>query len=163
MCIKVEDTFLQILRGLFRLCLITKKTTAWIKTVVLVKKNGFETVVPFQIDHNQKNKIWFKHSSDSGIKVTYCFTNKKYQNNTTIQSQLDNGDLKLKFGDQSLIHYRYEMKLPPEGVDKLYQKSGYITPLFLPKEILLPEFNHPTIITITVFGDPGLEPESMIE
>ena len=46
---------------------------------------------------------------------------------------LDNGDLKLKFGDQSLIHYRYEMKLPPEGVDKLYQKSGYIHPIISSK------------------------------
>ena len=68
-----------------------------------------------------------------------------------------------KFGDKSLIHYRYECEITPARVDKLYQKSGYIHPIISSKEILLPEFNHLTIITITVFGDPGPGPESMIE
>jgi hypothetical protein len=31
------------------------------------------------------------------------------------------------------LHYRYEIKSPPEGVDKLYQKSGYIHPVISPK------------------------------
>ena len=44
-----------------------------------------------------------------------------------------NGVLKFDYNGQSLIGYRYKMKLPPIGVDKLYQKSGYIHPVISPK------------------------------
>jgi hypothetical protein len=90
--------------------------------------------VAYQVDLNEDNKIWFKHSSESEVKTTYCFTNKKVTINAPLfQSKKEDGDLKLKFGEQSLIHYRYEMKLPPEGINQLYQKSGYIHPVISPK------------------------------
>lgn len=125
LCIKVEDDISSDFERPVSIVLDNQKNYCWDKDIVLVKKNGIETeVVPFQIDHNQKNKIWFKHTNEPGVKTTYCFTyNKNLKNASLFNYILDNGDLKLKFGDQSLIHYRYEMKLPPEGVDKLYQKS----------------------------------------
>ena len=134
-CIKVEDDISSDFERPVSIVLDNQKNYCWDKDIVLVKKNGIETeVVPFQIDHNQKNKIWFKHTNEPGVKTTYCFTYKKNQKNPPLFNYiLDNGDLKLKFGDQSLINYRYEMKLPPEGVDKLYQKSGYIHPIISSK------------------------------
>ncbi|MEC8402635.1 MAG: PmoA family protein [Bacteroidota bacterium] len=135
LCIKVEDDISSDFERPVSIVLDNQKNYCWDKDIVLVKKNGIETeVVPFQIDHNQKNKIWFKHTNEPGVKTTYCFTYKKNLKNVPLFNYiLDNGDLKLKFGDQSLIHYRYEMKLPPEGVDKLYQKSGYIHPIISSK------------------------------
>ena len=135
LCIKVEDDISSDFERPVSIVLDNQKNYCWDKDIVLVKKNGIETeVVPFQIDHNQKNKIWFKHTNEPGVKTTYCFTYKKNLKNAPLFNYiLDNGDLKLKFGDQSLIHYRYEMKLPPEGVDKLYQKSGYIHPIISSK------------------------------
>ena len=135
LCIKVEDDISSDFERPVSIVLDNQKKYCWDKDIVLVKKNGIETeVVPFQIDHNQKNKIWFKHTNEPGGKTTYCFTYKKNLKNAPLFNYiLDNGDLKLKFGDQSLIHYRYEMKLPPEGVDKLYQKSGNIHPIISSK------------------------------
>ena len=103
--------------------------------MVLIKKSGTQMEpVAYQVDPNEDNKIWFKHSSESEVKTTYCFTNKKETINAPLfQSKKEDGDLKLKFGEQSLIHYRYEMKLPPEGINQLYQKSGYIHPVISPK------------------------------
>ena len=135
LCMTVEDTVSIEAERPVSIVLDKEKKDCLGQNIVLLKRYGTETeVVPYQIDPNQENKIWFKHSSDSGIKITYCFTNKKYQNNTTLfNHKKEKGDLKLKFGDQSLIHYRYEMKLPPEGVDRLYQKSGYIHPIISSK------------------------------
>ena len=135
LCIKVKDDISSDFERPVSIVLDNQKNYCWDKDIVLVKKNGIETeVVPFQIDHNQKNKIWFKHTNEPGVKTTYCFTYKKNLKNAPLFNYiLDNGDLKLKFRDQSLIHYRYEMKLPPEGVDKLYQKSGYIHPIISSK------------------------------
>ena len=135
LCIKVEDDFSSDFERPVSIVLDNQKNYCLDKDIELVKRNGIETeVVPFQIDHNQKNKIWFKHTNEPGVKTTYCFSYKKNLKNAPLFNYiLDNGDLKLKFGDQSLIHYRYEMKLPPEGVDKLYQKSGYIHPIISSK------------------------------
>ena len=135
LCIKVEDNFSSDFERPVSIVLDHEKNYCWDKDIVLIRKCGIEMeVVPYQIDLNQKNKIWFKHTNDPGVNTTYCFTYKKNQKNVPLFNYiLDNGDLKLNYGDQSLIHYRYEMKLPPEGVDKLYQKSGYIHPIISSK------------------------------
>ncbi len=38
----------------------------------------------------------------------------------------------LEKGTQAILSYRYRVKAPPAGVDPLYQKSGYIHPLWTP-------------------------------
>ena len=135
LCMTVEDTVHIEVERPVSIVLDKEKKDCLGQNIVLIKRSEAETeVVPNQIDPNQENKIWFKHSSNNGTKTTYCFENNKDQNNTTLfNHKKENGDLKLKFGDQSLIHYRYEMKLPPEEVDQLYQKSGYIHPVISPK------------------------------
>ena len=154
LCMTVEDTISIEVERPVSIVLDKEKKDCLGQNIVLIKRSGAETeVVPYQTDPNQKNKIWFKHSSNNGTKTTYCFENKKDQNNTPLfNHKKENGDLKLKFGDQSLIHYRYEMKLPPEGVDQLYQKSGYIHPVISPKgdtltRIQPPDHYHPVSYT----------------
>ncbi|MDB2314049.1 PmoA family protein [Flavobacteriaceae bacterium] len=135
LCISVEDNKAIGVERPISVVLDEEKKDCWNQDMVLVKKTGAGMeAIPFQVDENEGNKIWFKHSSDSGIKTTYCFERKKEQTQRIqFGYQKENGDLKLKFEDQSLIHYRYKMKSPPEGIDKLYQKSGYIHPVISPK------------------------------
>ena len=135
LCITVEDHFNIESERPISVVLNTEKKKCWNKDMVLVKKNGAKKeTIPYQIDPEDKNKIWFKHNNNSGIKNTYCFKEKKHKKNTPFFNyKKEDGNLELKFGDQSLIQYRYEMKLPPEGINKLYQKSGYIHPVISPK------------------------------
>jgi hypothetical protein len=135
LCITVEDSKAIGIERPISLVLDKEKMDCWSQNMVLVKKSGAKKeAVPFQIDANQENKIWFKHRSNSGIKTTYCFEHQIKQTIIPLfEYQKENGDLNLKYGDQSLLHYRYEIKSPPEGVDKLYQKSGYIHPVISPK------------------------------
>ena len=130
-CISVEDSKAFDFERPISIVLNEEKKECWNHNMVLVKKSGSKIeAIPFQMDALVDNKIWFNHSSDSKIKTTYCFEDKKEQAIIPLFGhQKENGDLKLKYGHQSLIHYRYEMKLPPKGVNKLYQKSGYIHPV----------------------------------
>lgn len=135
LCITVEDTKAIDMERPISVVLDKEKKSCWSQDMVLIKKSGTQMEpVAYQVDPNEDKKIWFKHSSESEVKTTYCFTNKKETINAPMfQSKKEDGDLKLKFGEQSLIHYRYEMKSPPEGINQLYQKSGYIHPVISPK------------------------------
>ncbi len=135
LCIKVEDIKVIDMERPISVVLDKEKNSCWSQDMVLIKKSGTQMEpIAYQIDPNEDNKIWFKHSSESAGKTTYCFTKKKETINTPLfLSKKEDGDLKLKFGEQSLIHYRYEMKSPPEGINQLFQKSGYIHPVISPK------------------------------
>ena len=99
--------------------------------LVKISKNT-EVVMPFQLD-SKESKIWIKHEGKEK-NITYCF--KKSDNSLVGKPQFNfikrNGTINLNHGNQSLIGYRYKMKLPPIGVNKLYQKSGYIHPVLSP-------------------------------
>ena len=126
LCITVEDNFKIALQRPVSVELDKEKKDCLAKNIVLMKRsqNKIE-VIPYQIDPSQENKIWFMHTSIDGAKINYCFENKIDQNEIPLfKYKKENGDLKMSFGNQSLIHYRYEIKFPSEGVDKLYQKSG---------------------------------------
>ena len=114
LCLTVEDTKAIDMERPISVVLDKEKKSCWNQNMVLIKKSGAQMEpVAYQVDLNEDNKIWFKHISESGVKTTYCFTNKKETTKTPLfQSKKEDGDLKLKFGGQSLIHYRYEMKLP---------------------------------------------------
>lgn len=103
------------------------------KEMVLLKvSQKGEMIVPYQIEKEQ-SKIWFKHK-ESEKTISYCL--KKSNNlsdNEVFNFQKQNGVLKIDYNGQSLIGYRYKMKLPPIGVNKLYQKSGYIHPVISPE------------------------------
>ena len=108
LCISVEDNKAIGVERPISVVLDEEKKDCWNQDMVLVKKTGAGMeAIPFQVDENEGNKIWFKHSSDSGIKTTYCFEPKKEQTlRIQFGYQKENGDFKLKFEDQSLIHYR---------------------------------------------------------
>jgi hypothetical protein len=135
LCITVEDEKANGMERPISVLLDKEKKDCWNQDMVMHKKFGNKIIpIAYQVDSNEDNKIWFKHNSESGIKTTYCFTNNEDTSNTPqFQSNKEKGDLKLKFGNQSLIHYRYEIKTPPEGIDQIYQKSGYIHPVISPK------------------------------
>lgn len=96
-----------------------------------ISKKG-EKIVPFQLE-KEGSKIWFKHQESEKI-ISYCLKkSNNLSNNLKFNFQKQNGVLRFDYDGQSLIGYRYNMKLPPNGVNNLYQKSGYIHPVLSPK------------------------------
>ncbi|WP_149304527.1 DUF6807 domain-containing protein [Pareuzebyella sediminis] len=102
------------------------------KPMVLVKESDGRSVeVPFQMDASGQ-KIWFVNSHDEGAgKYKYRIENgvPTIRQNTYLAEHKEKGNLQLTYDDKPLISYRYEMTYPPEGVDSIYGKSGYIHPI----------------------------------
>jgi len=88
--------------------------------------------IPFQVDTMGVRSIWFV--SDTATSSQYVLKKKETENSVfNVEGVKKNGNLDLRFGDRSILTYRYGMKYAPEGVDSLYKKSGYIHPLLSPK------------------------------
>ena len=88
--------------------------------------------VSYQIDSLTK-KLYFLHSPASS--KIYTFKNKVSDsgNNQSLVSKKKNGNLQLSIDDKPVVQYRYKMMKAPNGVDSMYQKSGYIHPILTPK------------------------------
>lgn len=114
---------------------LDQNSACWNDNMVLVKKTKSGTeIIPYQKDADDKKKIWFQHSSSNQVQTQYCFSQNEKQGKTTVfSSKKDKGDLQLNHGNRSLIGYRYGITPAPEGVNPLYQKSGYIHPVISPK------------------------------
>jgi hypothetical protein len=84
--------------------------------------------IPFQID-KEKKTFWFVH--DPSREGYYEIKKKGSPNKDSdgIKMEKNNGDLQLLKANVPLLTYRYGMTYPPEGVDSIFSKSGYIHPL----------------------------------
>ncbi|CAM4374420.1 PmoA family protein [Zobellia roscoffensis] len=99
--------------------------------VLFQEKEGKSVEIPFQIDE-EENRIWFVPTDDT--------QNYRLQNGSPsaksdggISEQKQGGSLQLNFQNKPAVSYRYEMTYPPEGVDSIFKKSGYIHPIITPK------------------------------
>lgn len=88
--------------------------------------------VPFQLDGN---RLYFTPATThENQEVSYYIVKGKAASPHTAMSQRkENGDLSLNQAGKSLLTYRYGMTYPPEGVDSIFKKSGYIHPIITPK------------------------------
>ncbi len=91
-------------------------------------QNG--SLVPFQI---KDDKVWFVHNPKNGTSYSFEETFDESSDGISFNTEKQNGNLQLKIDDKPLISYRYEMTYPPEGVDSIFKKSGYIHPILTPK------------------------------
>ncbi|MCM4167686.1 hypothetical protein KCTC52924_00800 [Arenibacter antarcticus] len=87
--------------------------------------------VPFQIDINKK-KLWFIHSSNNNSSYEIVKEEGKDYSSEGVKIDKNNGNLHLSKASIPLLTYRYGMTYPPEGVDSIFRKSGYIHPLLSP-------------------------------
>lgn len=102
-----------------------------------IKFDNFELLnqgktVAYQID-SLADRIWFVHKV--GNSNTYTVTAKNDSRNAfaRLMAKKQNGDLQLAIANNAVLQYRYDMTYPPEGVDSIYKKSGFIHPIITPK------------------------------
>jgi hypothetical protein len=107
------------------------------KPLVLIKELDGETVpIDFQLD-KEGTTLWFVRDSEKNAEknAIYRIENgvppRKME--TYLSEHKENGDLQLALDNKPLLSYRYEMTYPPEGVDSVHKKSGYIHPVITPK------------------------------
>ena len=94
-----------------------------------LKNNGKQ--IPFQFDKGQ-NKLWFVHSPNNSSSYEIVKEVVKTQGSEGVKTDKSNGNLQLLKGSVPLLTYRYGMTYPPEGVDSIFRKSGYLHPLLSP-------------------------------
>ena len=112
----------------------------WGDSLVLLRD---KKPVPFQIDGDQK-KLWFLYTPDSSAlynfqKIKESATESK--NEITIAK--NDGDLNVSIDGKPLLTYRYGMTYPPEGIDSIFKKSGYIHPVRTPSGDILSRIQPP--------------------
>ncbi|WP_086475573.1 DUF6807 domain-containing protein [Arenibacter amylolyticus] len=88
-------------------------------------------IIPFQLDKN-RSKLWFVHTAENGEQYTLKQVVDENELDAGVRVIKSKGDLNLTKGTLPLLTYRFGMTYPPEGVDSVFGKSGYIHPLLSP-------------------------------
>ena len=100
------------------------------KEFLLLKKEGDKSIpIPFQVDGDEK--LWFVADTEN---ASYYFEKmeRDISKSKKMSFEQKNGNLVISKEDQALLVYRYGMSYPPEGIDSIFKKSGYIHPIMTP-------------------------------
>ncbi len=104
-------------------------------TLYEVTANG-EKQIPCQLESGYSAKLWFilegvspKNSTRNFILKTEEETQKL---NPKVTVSKKHKDLSLLVNEKPVLSYRFETTFPPEGVNPLFKRSGYIHPLWSP-------------------------------
>ncbi len=95
--------------------------------------NGFslmnnEKAIPFQLD-SSSGTAHFMHHPDNARGYSLIANEIAFEMSPHVLAIKKDGSLQLMSDTVSLVSYRYEMTYPPNGIDSLYRKSGYIHPI----------------------------------
>ncbi|KJF43494.1 DUF6807 domain-containing protein [Draconibacterium sediminis] len=98
--------------------------------------DGKENPIPCQIETGHSARLWFLLNGETKKGTVREFLlkaeEKPANTNTSITLKRDHKDLSLQKGENLILKYRHAVTFPPEGIDPLYKRSGYIHPLSSP-------------------------------
>ena len=113
-----------------------------------ITKSG-KRFIPSQLEGGHTARLWFSLEGISQKNGTRKFTielaDKKMAGDRNLQVLLRkaDGNLTLCAGKSPILSYRYAMMYPPEGVDGLFKRSGFIHPLWSPRGEVLSRVQPP--------------------
>ncbi len=96
---------------------------------------GKEIPVSCQLESGHSARLWFVLSGKTQRGQTREFILKKEKPSTSsekIKLQKDYRDLKLEKDGNPILGYRYAITYPPDGINPIYKRSGFIHPLVSP-------------------------------
>lgn len=104
-----------------------------------------EVIVPSQIEADHNTRIWFILDQSENLQRTFVL---KYQEETNpsptvLKIVKSEKDLMIRSNDASIINYRYGETFPPEGVNPLFKRSGFVHPLWSPSGEVLSRIQPP--------------------
>lgn len=123
---------------------LDKLTYAPDSVINLVKISGKErTSISFQIEHGDHRMLWWtvKKEGKSGNIRFELVKGKAPERSPVINYQEKDGGLVLSDHDVNVLRYNYATVYPPEGVDSVFKRSGFIHPLWSPDGTVLTRIN----------------------
>ncbi len=102
---------------------------------------GNEVPVPCQLEPGFSPRLWFILSGETPMSKSRNYVLRLQENGSEsgpvqfagpIQLNKEQGILKLNHRDRPILGYQFETVYPPEGVDELFKRSGFIHPLWSP-------------------------------
>ncbi|PIB28531.1 PmoA family protein [Maribacter sp. 4G9] len=99
-------------------------------------------LIPYDFD-TETNKIWFVHGPGKSLEYTLKPKNEFQNDVDKLTAKKEDGLLTLSIGNEPRVGYRYGMHYPPNGVDSIFKKSGFIHPLLTPSGDTLTRINPP--------------------
>jgi hypothetical protein len=94
--------------------------------------------VPSQIEPGHSARLWFIPDGTTPANTSREFVLKMekagadFHADPEIKIRRLHHDLQLVYSEQPILSYRFDMTFPPEGINPLYRRSGYIHPLWSP-------------------------------
>lgn len=108
-----------------------------------------EKEIDCQVESGYSTNLWFVlngHSDKKSLREFVLKVEKKDaapSQNSIITLEKQHKDLVVQFGEQPILKYRFKTTYPPEGVDPLYKRSGFIHPLYSPQGEILSRIQPP--------------------
>lgn len=94
--------------------------------------------VPSQVEPGHSARLWFVLEGLTTANTSREFLLKSEMKSEELPSdniiglRIQHNDMQLVSGDLSVLSYRFGIRYPPEGVNPLFSRSGYIHPLWSP-------------------------------
>ncbi len=112
-----------------------------------VELNGKnKTAFPYQIEYNEKrmlNWIISPSATNNNIRLFQLIKGRAGKNPDQIKAIAENGFLTVTSAGSKLLRYNYKTIYPPDGIDTVYRRSGFIHPLWSPRGQELTRINAP--------------------
>lgn len=106
-----------------------------------------EKEVPSQLEAGYSARLWFildgNTSKDTVRKYLLKLEEKKAETPSTLTLKKDYQDLSLLENNKPILNYRFGMTYPPDGVNPVFKRSGFIHPLWSPQGEVLTRIQPP--------------------
>lgn len=97
-----------------------------------------EKPIPCQIENGHSARLWFILSGTTMKNSTRKFVLRLEENGSNMAEdskiilKKDHKDLSLALNENPILCYRFATTFPPEGINPIYKRSGFIHPLWSP-------------------------------
>ncbi len=106
-----------------------------------------EKAILSQLETGYSARLWFVLNGVSAKNTERQFVLKLEEKAAIAQSKVsikkDYKDLSLTMNDKPILSYRYAVTYPPEGIDPIFKRSGFIHPLYSPEGEVLTRIQAP--------------------
>ncbi len=109
-------------------------------------KNGRKIAVSSQVECGENPTLWWILSGKTAAgekRVFELMNGESEAKSSDIQISKDDKALVIKAGDGKVLQYNHAIVPPPEGKSKLYERSGFIHPMWAPKGKVLTNIHPP--------------------
>jgi hypothetical protein len=108
-------------------------------SLIQVKQNH-KKAVPFQVEHGYHRFLWWVPQKNTVYKLV---AGKGQEHPALVDIKKDNGELLITNNGKPLLQYNFKTVYPPQGVDSVFKRSGFIHPLWSPAGIVLTRISPP--------------------